>query len=323
MDNVNQIITDRYAIYNGDCIKVIPELNDDSIHLSVYSPPFADLYNYSSDDADMSNCRSYEQFLEHYNFLIEQIHRVTMPGRMTAIHCMDLKLTGVNSAYRDFPGDIIRLHQKAGFLYQGRFCIWKEPFRIAIKTRALGLMHRQLIKDATLCHNAGPDYILIMRKKGNNKIPVTHPEGLSNYAGIREVPQELIEKFGKGCNDQRRNKLSQWIWRQYASSHWDDIHGGVVLPFKEARDSDEEKHICPLQLQTIERLIILYSNPDEIVFSPFAGIGSEIYMALKLDRKAIGIELKESYFRQMIKNIKRAEYPKQTSLFEEAIQEIT
>jgi len=216
-------ITPEYAVYNADCMEVLPSIKKDSIHLSVYSPPFADLYNYSSDDADMSNCRSYDQFLEHYAFLIEQIYRVIIPGRITAVHCIDLKLPGINSAYRDFPGDIIRLHQKAGFLYQARFCIWKEPFRVAIRTRALGLMHRQLTKDSTLCHNAGADYVLIFRKEGNNPIPVEHPDGLSEYCGEREVPQDLISKYKKGWADPRTNTLTHLIMRQYASSHWDDI----------------------------------------------------------------------------------------------------
>lgn len=316
MDVKNQKITDRYAVYNGDCCEVITGVKDNTIHITVYSPPFADLYNYSSDDADMSNCRSYEQFLEHYNYLIKHIYRITLPGRISAVHCMDLKRSGNNSTYRDFPGDIIRLYEQAGFYYQSRFCVWKEPFRVALRTRALGLTHRQLIKDSTFVHNAGADYILIFRKEGNNPLPVSHPMGLTHYAGTREVPQDLV-KYMNGWADQRTNKLSQWIWRQYASSHWDDIHGGNVLPYKEARDSDEEKHVCPLQLDVIERILTLYSNPGEVVLTPFAGVGSEVYTALKMERKAIGIELKESYYRQMLSNIEMANAPGQTNLFEQ------
>lgn len=313
---IDQVITDTYAVYNGDCMEVIPAIKDSTIHLSVYSPPFADLYNYSSDDADMSNCRSYEQFLEHYAFLVNQLYRVTMPGRITAVHCMDLKIPGVNSAYRDFPGDIIRLHQAAGYYYQGRYCIWKEPFRVALRTRALGLTHRQLIKDSTICHNAGADYVLIFRKNGTNPQPVSHPEGLTHYAGMRDVPPELIKEYGVGDDKQRYNKLSQWIWRQYASSHWDDIHGGNVLPFREARDADEEKHICPLQLEVIERIVVLYSNPGDTVLTPFCGVGSEVYQSVKLGRRAVGVELKSSYYRQALKNIELAKIPDAPTLFD-------
>lgn len=323
MGVIEQKITDKYAVYNGDCMEVTPNLKDNSIHLSVYSPPFADLYNYSSDDADMSNCRSYEQFLEHYTFLVNQIYRITMPGRLSAVHCMDLKIPGVNSAYRDFPGDIIRIHEAAGFYYQGRFCIWKEPFRVALRTRALGLTHRQLIKDSTLVHNAGADYVLMFRKAGTNREPVSHPQGLTHYAGTRDVPEELLREFGEGWDNQRTNKLSQWIWRQYASSHWDDIHGGNVLPFREARDSEEEKHICPLQLDVIERIIVLYSNEGEIVFTPFAGVGSEVYQAIKMNRRGIGVELKPSYYRQLLKNIELASIPDPMSLFDNDLPDET
>jgi DNA modification methylase len=312
---IEQIVTDKYAIYNGDCIEVLPSIKDKSIHLSVYSPPFADLYNYSSSDNDMSNCRSYEQFFEHYEFLVKEIYRVTLPGRLTVVHCIDLKKPGINSAYNDFPGDIIRLHEKIGFHYQARHCIWQEPLRIAIRTRALGLMHRQIVKDSSLCHAAGANYILAMRKHGENKIPIEHPLGLSTYAGIREVPEDLL-KF-KGSSDPKTNKLSHWIWQQYASAFWDDIHGGVVLPYKEAKDSEEEKHICPLQLQTIERCITLYSNPGEILLTPFMGVGSEVYCAVRNGRRAVGIELKPSYFRQAKQNIKHAEdQSEQVGIFE-------
>jgi hypothetical protein len=315
MDEVKSVITDRYAIYNDDCIKVFKNLKNNTIHMTVYSPPFADLYNYSSDNSDMSNCTSYEQFLDHYSYLVDDIYRITMPGRISAVHCMDLKIAGQTTSFRDFPGDIIRLHQNAGFMYQTRFCIWKDPFRVALRTRALGLTHRQLIKDSTLVQAATADYLLIFRKPGQNKQPVEHPNGLTNYAGMREVPQDLLRY--SGSSDTRNNKLSQWIWRQYASSHWDDIHGSDVLPYKEARDEDEEKHICPLQLQVIERAIVLYSNENDIIATPFLGVGSEVYTALKLGRRGFGAELKESYFNQACKNIEMVNNPGQITLFEE------
>ena len=304
MAKIDQKITENYAIYNGDSCEILPTIKTNSIHLSVYSPPFADLYNYSSLDNDLSNCRSYEQFLEHYEFIVKEIYRVTLPGRLTVVHCMDLKKSGINSAYKDFPGDIIRLHEKIGFYYQARHCIWKEPLKIALRTRSLGLMHRQIVKDSSLCHNAGADYILVMRKDGENKVPIQHPYGLSTYVGIREIPENL--KRFSNIEDPKTNKLSHWIWQQYASSFWDDIHGGVVLPYKEAKDSEEEKHICPLQLQVIDRCLILYSNPNEILLTPFMGVGSEIFCAIRAGRKGIGIELKPSYFRQAIKNIEHA-----------------
>ena len=301
---IDQEITDKYAIYNGDSCEVLPTLKSESVHLSVYSPPFADLYNYSSSDNDMSNCRSYEQFLEHYEFLVREIYRMTLPGRLTVVHCMDIKKPGVKSTYRDFPGDIIRLHERVGFHYQSRHSIWKEPLKIAIRTRALGLMHRQIVKDSSLCHAAGADYILVMRKEGINKTPIVHPVGLSKYEGERQIPEDL-EKF-RGSKDPKTNKLSHWIWQQYASAFWDDIHSGKVLPYKEAKDSEEEKHICPLQLQVIDRCLVLYSNPGETVLTPFLGVGSEAYCAVRAGRKAIGVELKPSYFRQAQKNIRTA-----------------
>jgi len=315
MDVKDQTTTERYAIYNGDCCKVLPKLKDEKIHLSVYSPPFADLYNYSSDDADMSNCSTYDQFLKHYEFLVKEIYRLTLPGRITAVHCTDLKIKGINSAYRDFPGDIIRMHERIGFYYQSRHCIWKEPLRVAIRTRALGLMHRQLVKDSSLCHTAAADYVLIFRKKGNNPIPVEHTEGLVDYSGEREVDPELKRKY-TNWKEQKTNKLSHWIWQQYASAFWDDIRISNVLPYKVARDSDEEKHVCPLQLDVIERCIALYSNEGEIVLTPFMGVGSEVYGALKMKRRAIGVELKPSYYRQAIVNIGHADDVGQDDLFD-------
>jgi len=315
MDVKDQKITDLYAIYNGDCVKTLPKLKAGKIHLSIYSPPFADLYNYSSDEADMSNCSSYEQFLTHYEFLVKEIFRLTLPGRITAVHCTDIKITGINSAYRDFPGDIIRIHERIGFHYQSRHCIWKEPLRVAIRTRALGLMHRQIVKDSSLCHAASADYVLIFRKHGKNPIPITHDTGLHEYAGVREVDEELRRKY-KNWKEQGTNKLSHWIWQQYASAFWDDIDIRNVLPYREARDSEEEKHVCPLQLQVIERIITLYSNKNETVLTPFLGVGSEVFTAVKMNRRGVGIELKPSYYRQAVKNIEHAKDEVQAGLFD-------
>lgn len=306
MTVIRQKMGEYFAAYHGDCCEVLPELPDESVHMSIYSPPFADLYNYSSDDRDMSNCTSYAQFLEHYGFLVREIHRLTVQGRMSIVHCMDLKK---GPGLQDFPGDIIRLHEKAGFIFHSRHVIWKEPLKVAIRTRSQGLMHKQIVKDSILCRVALPDYILAFRKRGINPIPVKHPEGLSEYVGGREVPSNLNRYLG-GVNPltnepwlPKENKRSHWIWQKYASAFWDDIRNDRVLPYKPARDKDDEKHVCPLQLDVIERCLVLWSNPGETVLTPFMGIGSEVYAAMKSGRKGIGVELKASYFRQALRNI--------------------
>lgn len=296
-----QKITNDYAIYQGDCMEVLPEIKDESIHLIIYSPPFSDLYNYSSSNRDLSNCKSYDVFFEHYKFVIEQTHRVLLPGRTICVHCMDIPRKG-DKGFIDFPGDIIRVHENTGFYLTGRRVIWKEPLRMAIRTRAKGLMHKQIVKDSAYCDVAGADYLLTFRKKGVNKIPIANPFGLSSYAGERQIPLHLTKKF-KNWSNPKTNKLSHWIWQQYASSFWDDIRISNVLKYREARDSEEEKHVCPLQLDVIERCITLWSNSDETILTPFMGVGSEVYTAIVNGRKGIGIELKPSYFRQAIKNL--------------------
>ena len=296
-----QEITDRYAIYNGDCCEVTPKLKDNSVHLSLYSPPFCGLYNYSSSDQDMSNCKDAEEFYQHYGFLVKEIFRITVPGRLSFVHCCDIPKGGDNGL-RDLPGDIIRLHQQYGFHYHARYAIWKEPLRVAIRTRSKGLTHRQIVKDSTLCNNAGADYMLAFRKCGDNPSPVSHPTGLSKYAGEREVPRDLLEKF-KDWEDPQTNKLAHWIWQQYASAFWDDIRISRVLPYKHAKERDEEKHCHPLQLDVIDRCLALATNPGEVVFTPFMGVGSEVYGAIRAGRKAVGIELKSTYYRQARENI--------------------
>lgn len=296
-------ITDRYAIYNGDAVEVLSGLKPESIHLSVYSPPFADLYSYSSNDRDLSNCRNYDEFLAHYEFVVRQIARVTVPGRITVVHCMDLKRE--IGWMRDFPGDIIRLHERLGWKYHDRHAIWKEPLRVALRTRALGLTHRQIVKDSSFCHGAGADYVLAFRREGTNPIPIAHPAGMTTYAGSQQVPPELEKKF-RNWPEPKTNKLSHWIWQQYASSFWDDVRSGRVLPYRAAKDKDEEKHVCPLQLDVIERCIHLWSNPGETVLTPFMGVGSEVYGALRLGRRGVGVELKPTYFRQAKLNVQSA-----------------
>jgi DNA modification methylase len=311
----DQKITDRYAIYNGDCCEVLPTLPDESIHLSIYSPPFCGLYQYSSDEKDMSNCRNYDEFFDHYGFLVSQIERITKKGRLTAVHCMDVPFScNAGSGLTDFAGDIIRLHQKLGFIYVARYAIWKEPLGVRLRTMAKGLAHKQIVDDSSLVDVAGADYLLLFRKKGENEAPIAHPTGLDGYIGERQIPHELLQYKGyKG--KQTENRYSHWIWRQYASSFWDDIRIDNVLPYKEARDEDDEKHCHPLQLDVIERTVILRSNPDEVVLTPFMGVGSECYGALKHGRKAIGIELKETYFRQAMRNLDDLKNGTETTLF--------
>lgn len=305
-NRIEQEITDQYAIYRNDCVEIMRGLPDESIHLSVYSPPFGGLYHYSSSERDLSNCRSYEEFFEHYEFVVSEITRLTLPGRITAVHCMDVPKDGANiCGYRDFPGDIIRLHERHGFEYLPRICIWKEPLGVRNRTMAKALAHRQIVDDSTKTNVAAADYLLPFRKKGKNPIPVTHPAGLTSYAGEREIPQELSGYRGWKGN-QIENRFSHWIWRQYASAFWDDIRIDRVLPFKEARDEQDEKHIHPLQLDVIERAVVLWSNEGETILSPFAGVGSELYGALINNRRAIGAELKPSYYRQAVKNLQSA-----------------
>lgn len=303
---IAQEIADRYAIYNSDCMEVMPKLPDGSVHLSLYSPPFGGLYCYSSSDRDLSNCRDYDQFFTHYRYMVQEIHRLTMPGRLTGVHCMDVPSgnTGCD-VLSDFPGDIIRLHKELGFDYVARYHIWKEPLAVRNRTMTKALAHKSIVEDSSRCTVASADYLLMFRKRGKNPVPVTHPVGLLEYAGERQMPAELLRYRGWTGN-QIENRYSHWIWRQYASAFWDDIRIGRVLPYREARDSEDEKHVHPLQLDVIDRALTLWSNPGETVLTPFMGVGSEIYGAVMQGRRGIGIELKESYYRQAVKNLRAA-----------------
>lgn len=301
-----QHVTDRYAIYCGDCCEVMPTLPDGCVHFSIYSPPFGGLYHYSSSERDLSNCRDYAQFFEHYEFVVREIARLTMPGRLTAVHCMDVPTgnTG-DDALEDFPGDIIRLHRRLGWRYTGRYHVWKEPLGVRNRTMAKNLAHKTIVEDSSKCSVASADYLLIFRRAGTNPVPIAHPNGLTEYAGERQIPAELLSYRG-WRGRQIENRFSHWIWRQYASAFWDDIRISRVLPYREARDDQDEKHVHPLQLDVIERALALWSNPGETVLTPFMGVGSEAYAALLASRKAIGVELKPSYFRQAAKNVDAA-----------------
>ncbi len=311
MGVAHQTITENYALYHGDAIEVMADMPDESIHLSVYSPPFRGLYHYSSSERDLSNCDSPEDFLEHYRFVVKDLARITKKGRCTAVHCTDIPSGNSGSDHLvDFPGDIIRLHESEGWDYIARHCIWKEPLTVRNRTMQKNLAHKTLVEDSVYCGVASADYLLIFRKHGENEIPVEHPHGMFYYAGERPIPEELL-RFKGHPGKQTENRFSHWIWRQYASSIWDDIRLDHVLPFKAAREDDDEKHVHPLQLDVIDRIVVLRSNPGEVVFTPFMGVGSEVFSAIENGRKGIGVELKESYYRQAVKNVRSAEVKKE------------
>lgn len=303
----DQKVTDQFAIYNGDCIEVMAAMPDESLHLSVYSPPFGGLYHYSSDDRDLSNCKDYAEFFEHYTFVVRELARLTMPGRMTAVHCMDVPAsnTGKGDAIIDFPGDIIRLHEREGWRYVARYSVWKEPLAVRNRTMMKSLAHKTIVDDSSKCSVANADYLVVFRRKGDNPVPIAHPVGLLEYAGERKMPAELFKYRGWNGN-QIENRFSHWIWRQYASAFWDDVRMNRVLPFKDSRDPDDEKHVHPLQLDVIDRILTLWSNPGEKVFTPFMGVGSEVYSAVCQGRLGLGVELKSSYYRQALLNVEAA-----------------
>lgn len=329
----DQLHEENYSIYNSDCMEVITTLPDESIDLSVYSPPFAGLYNYSSSDRDFSNCESKEQFLEHYDFLIKEMARVTKKGRINAVHCTDV----FDNTCRlwDFPHEIIKLHEKHGFEYRNRITIWKEPLKVRMRTMVQSLMHKFIVEDSTKCFTAMPDYVLIFTKKGENEVPVTHPCGLKKYFGETPILPNILRAWNNANEsslnshqlweylnneyhdhkDPKSNKLSHYIWQRYASSVWDDIRIDNVLQYKQGKSKDDEKHVHPLQLDVIDRIVELYSNVGETVFTPFMGVGSEVFSPVSLGRKAIGIELKDSYYRQACMNLKEV-----SSRFTENIQ---
>lgn len=307
-----QVVTDQYAIYNDDCMNVIKEMPNDSMDLSVYSPPFAGLYKYSSSVSDFSNCETKEAFLTQYEFLVKEIARVTKAGRITAVHCTDV-LDNSSGRLWDFPHEIIKIHERHGFYYRNKITVWKEPLKVRMRTMVRSLMHKLIVEDSTECFTAMPDYVLIFKKHGENETPVTHPVGLTYYAGETPMLPAMEKKYGtfdqlrkkyKNHKDPKTNKLSHIIWQRYASSVWDDIRISNVLPFRDSKDEDDEKHVHPLQLDVIYRLIELYSNPKEVVFTPFMGVGSEVFGAVSMGRFGVGAELKESYFKQAIKNMK-------------------
>lgn len=278
------IKNDKFWAINGDCIKEISQLEDNSVHFSIFSPPFVDLYVYSDSIEDLGNSKDYNEFFTHFTFLTDELYRVLKPGRLVAVHCMDLPIQKGKEGYiglRDFPGMLIKTFEKSKFISHDRITIWKDPVTEMQRTKALGLLHKQIKKDSTMCRTGLPDYLVVFRKPGQNTEPVTHQDKDPTREDYFPVDQ----------------------WQKWASPIWMNINYSDTLHFREARDDKDEKHLCPLQLPTIERAIALWTNKRDIVFTPFMGVGSEVYMAVKMGRYGIGVELKESYFNQGIKNL--------------------
>jgi DNA modification methylase len=300
---LDQRFSDRYAIYNADCVDVLTDMPAESVHLSIYSPPFGGLYHYSSSERDLSNARDYDEFFTHYGYVIDEVARVTVPGRISCVHAAPVPTGNTGRDARiDFPGDVIRAHQARGWDWIARYDIWKEPLGVRNRTMAKNLAHKTIVDDSSRCSNAAADELLVFRRHGDNPTPIAHPTGLHEYAGARPIPAELAEYKG-WTGKQTENRYSHWIWRQYASAFWDDIRLSRVLPFRDSRDEDDEKHMHPLQLDVIHRCLQLWSNPGEVVLTPFMGVGSEVYEAVATGRFGIGVELKPSYFQQAIKNL--------------------
>lgn len=297
MNVIDQLIDDRMAIYNGDSCEVLKNIPDNSIHYTIFSPPFANLYCYSNSDRDMGNCSGNEEFAKHFEFLIKELYRVTMPGRLLSFHCMNLPMMKERDGViglKDFRGDLIRMFQKEGFIYHSEVTIWKNPVTEMQRTKALGLLHKQIKKDSTMSRHGIPDYVVTMRKPGENPERVTHTN----------------ESFPVN------------VWQRYASPVWMDIRQSDTLQKKSAREEKDERHICPLQLEVIKRCIELWTNPNDIVLDPFAGIGSTNYVALRMNRRTVGVELKESYYKQAVANCSGAiQMEMLTDLYDEIDEE--
>lgn len=324
---LNQEQGKDWILYQGDCVEVLKGIPTNSIHYSTFSPPFASLYTYSNSERDMGNCMSDKEFYKNMEFLAPELYRVIMPGRLVSFHCMDIPAMKERDGFiglKDFPGNLLRIFEKAGFIYHSKVMIWKDPLTEATRTKALGLMHKQIVKDSAMCRQGLPDYLITMRKPGNNQEPVAHPEGFTDYIGTDKINAPKVERPRPDKKAYEKHEsyvggpvFSHQVWRKYASSVWMDINQSNTLNKEPARDSADERHICPLQLDVIERALELWTNPGDIVLSPFAGIGSEGYMSVKKGRKSIGIELKESYFKQGVNNMREVEKSKlQISLFD-------
>ena len=281
MTILDQEIKEDYAIYNGDCIEVAKSFEDESIDFSVFSPPFSSLYSYSNSQRDMGNSKSDAEFYEHFRFLVKELYRTLKSGRLVSFHCMNLPTSKVNDGYiglKDFRGDMIKLFQEEGLIFHSEVAIWKDPVVAMQRTKALGLLHKTIRKDSSMSRQGIPDYLVTMRKPGENKEPISHTH--------ENFPVQL--------------------WQKIASPIWMDINQSKTLQFRHAKDNDDEKHIAPLQLEVIERALMLWSNENDVVFSPFTGIGSEGYQSLKMNRRFVGSELKSSYYKVACKNLEKA-----------------
>lgn len=303
MNVINQEHDESYSIFNGDCVEISQSLPDESIDFSIFSPPYLSLYTYSNSPRDMGNTRNDVEFMEGFSFLIGDLFRLTKPGRIVAVDCMNVPMMKERDGHiglKDFRGWIIRAFIDKGFIFHSEHCMWKDPLIEATRTKALGLMHKQLCKDSAMCRAGIPQYIVAFRKPGVNKEPIPHNNGLEYFHGE---------------NPPIDGNLSHERWRRYASPVWMDVSFNDTLNFRAAREENDERHICPMSLDAIARCLTLWSNPNDVVFSPFAGIGSEGYQALMMGRKFIGIELKTAYYNQAIKNLNKATPKKQLGLF--------
>ena len=274
---ISQIVTDRYALYNGDSCEVLKGIPDNSIHYSIFSPPFASLYTYSNSERDLGNCRTTSEFYEQFMFIVSELYRVLMPGRLISFHCMDLPLSKERDGIigiRDFRGELIKVFENAGFVLHSQVCIWKDPVTAMQRTKAIGLLHKQIKKDSCMSRQGIPDYLVTMRKPGENPEPVTHTNETFPVA----------------------------VWQRYASPVWMDINPSDTLQASSAREEKDERHICPLQLGVIRRALNLWTNRNDIVLTPFLGIGSEAVVSIEMGRRAIGCELKTSYYNQAVAN---------------------
>ncbi len=309
-NGINQVIPNDYSIYNADTVEVAGFLPSDSVDFSIFSPPFESLYTYSNSDRDMGNSSGSDEFWDHYKYLIAEQFRVMAPGRLIAIHCMNLPTSKTNHGYigiRDFRGEIIRAYSEAGFYYHSEVCIWKDPVVAMQRTKALGLLHKTIKKDSAMSRQGIADYLVVLRKPGENQKPI---EGVLDHFVGEDVPPNFNPvDYGDGrrayvpAND---NASPIDIWQRYASPIWSDISQTNTLQYQTARDSDDERHICPLQLDVIERALQLWSMPGDVVYSPFMGIASEGYVSIQLGRKFIGVELKASYFNLAKRNMEMA-----------------
>lgn len=310
MDVINQEIGKDFALYQGDCIEVIKGIPDDTIHYSIFSPPFASLYCYSNSERDMGNVKTHDEFYEYFSILVPELYRVTMPGRLLSFHCMNLPSSKERDGViglKDFRGNLIRCFTEQGWIYHSEVCIWKDPVTAMQRTKALGLLHKQIKKDSCMSRQGIEDYLVTMRKPGDN------PERVTHYGDYQDLVQK---KRGEVITEEDEMKVFPVSkWQNYASPVWMDINPSRTLQRLSAREEKDERHICPLQLDVIERAVELWTNRGDVVFSPFAGIGSEGYISLKMGRRFIGIELKESYWKQAVNNLRAVSGHKQFDLF--------